>query len=94
MVELDKEDLSLTFRFWQDLDWVGGHFVKDGKTELISFDLIDAIMSLVKEKNMLKYLYHQQEALWTHFFTEYVGDGPKLDRLVRENILKGYINIS
>lgn len=94
LARLDKEDLSLTFRFWKDLDWVGGYFKKDGKEELISFDLIDAVMSLVKEKDELIYLYHQQEALWTHLFTEYVGDGDKLDSLIKENLLKGYITIS
>jgi hypothetical protein len=92
LAKLDKQDLSLTFRFWLDLDWVGGHF--DGrKNELISFDLIDTVMSLVDEKGMVKYLYHQQEALWNRIFEGYMGDGDKLENLIKENLLRGYISL-
>ncbi|MFY9458007.1 MAG: hypothetical protein WAP23_03760 [Candidatus Spechtbacterales bacterium] len=93
LAKLDKQDLSLTFESWIDLDWVGGYF-DGGKDELISFDLIDTVMSLVKEKNMLKYMYHQQEALWNRIFTGYMGDGDKLEKLITENLLKGYIAVS
>lgn len=88
---LDKEDLSLALNMWLGLDWVGGYFKDGGADELLSFDLIDTVMSLVKEKDMLKYLYHQQEALWNRIFEGYMGNDGKLERLITENLLKGYI---
>ncbi|MBI1888398.1 MAG: hypothetical protein HYS15_00455 [Candidatus Spechtbacteria bacterium] len=91
IASLDKEDLSLALTMWLGLDWVGGYFKDGGKNELISFDLIDTVMSLVEEKDMLKYLYHQQEALWNRIFEGYMGDDGKLEELIKENILKGYI---
>lgn len=92
LAKLDERDLSLTFRFWVDLDWVGGYF-NGGKRELISFDLIDTVMSLVKERDMLKYMYHQQEALWNRIFEGYMGDGEKIEELIKKNLLKGYISL-
>lgn len=81
--------------FWQGLDFVGSYF-PDGlegkeKEDLVSFDLIDLVMSLVK-KGEIKYLYHQQEALWNKIFIEYLGRD-KIDELVEENIIKGYIEL-
>ena len=38
-----------------------------------------------------KYPYHQQEALWNRIFVGYMGDGDKLENLIKENLLKGYI---
>ncbi len=90
LAKLDEKDLSLTFGFWLGLDWVGAYF-PGAKTELLSFDFIDTVMCLVAEKDMLKYLYHQQEALWNKIFEGYMGDGDKLEELVKENLLKGYI---
>ena len=78
--------------YWQGLDFVGDFFLKtDGSEELVSFDLIDLVMSLVK-KSEIKYLYHQQEALWNKIFIEYF-DRDKIDQLVEENIIKGYIEL-
>jgi len=82
--------LSLTFSFWLGLDWVGAYF-PGAKNELLSFDFIDTVMSLVAEKDMLKYLYHQQEALWNKIFEGYMGDGDRLESLIKQNLLKGYI---
>lgn len=60
--------------FWKDLDWVGDFFrLETGNETLISFNLVDTIMSLVKEKEMIKYLYHHQEALWNKIFISYFG---------------------
>jgi len=75
------------FGYWQELDFVGDFF----ENELVSFDLIDLVMSLVK-KGEIKYLYHQQEALWNKIFIEYLGR-EKLNQLVEENIIGGFINL-
>ncbi len=85
------------FGYWQGLDFVGDFF-KDGiggmgKDEevLVSFDLIDLVMSLVK-KGEIKYLYHQQEALWNKIFIEYLGRD-RMDELVEDNIINGFIKL-
>lgn len=84
-----KED----FRFWENLDWVGDYFLNENQQEtLISFNMIDLIMSLVKEKEMIKYLYHHQEALWNKIFEEYFGE-ENLEKLIKENLLRGYFEI-
>lgn len=80
---------------WADLDFVGGFFPSFAKASentgdvLISFDSIDLIMSLVK-KGEIKYLYHQQEAIWNKLLSEYVGH-ERMNQLVEENIVKGFI---
>ncbi len=80
------------FGYWQGLDFVGDFFKnKEGKEELVSFDLIDLVMSLVK-KGEVKYLYHQQEALWNKIFIEYFGRG-KMEELVEQNIIEGFIKL-
>lgn len=83
------------FDIWQKLDFVGGFFKDgisgEGNEELIAFDLIDLIMSLVK-KDQIKYLYHQQEALWNKIFIEYIGRD-KLEELIEENIINGFIKL-
>jgi len=78
--------------FWQDFDWIGDFYPsqKEGKL-LVSFDLIDNIMSLVQEKELIKYLYHQQEALWNRIFEGYVGGDEKLEEMVLDNFDKGFI---
>ncbi len=83
------------FASWQKLDFVGGFF-SDGLTgigdeELVSFDLIDLTMSLAK-KGEIKYLYHQQEALWNKIFIEYLGRD-KLNELIEKNIIDGFIKL-
>jgi hypothetical protein len=86
---------------WQELDFVGGFFpdgltaqaglTGEGDEELVSFDLIDLTMSLAK-KGEIKYLYHQQEALWNKIFIEYLGRD-KMNKLVEENIIEGFIRL-
>jgi len=83
------------FGIWQKLDFVG-EFLTDGlegtgEEELVSFDLIDLVMSLVK-KGEIKYLYHQQEALWNKIFVEYLGRD-KMNELIEENIINGFIKL-
>ncbi|MEK7616187.1 MAG: hypothetical protein AAB420_03210 [Patescibacteria group bacterium] len=81
-----------TLGYWQGLDFVGDFFpTLDGKEELISFDLIDLIMSVVK-KGESKYLYHQEEALWNKLFIEYIGRG-RLETEIEKNIINGFITL-
>jgi hypothetical protein len=76
--------------FWEDLNWVGDYFnTEAGIDVLVSFNLVDTVMSLVKEKEFIKYLYHHQEALWNKIFTEYFGE-EKMEELIKENIIKGW----
>lgn len=71
--------------FWHDLDWLGGYFkTETGVETLVSFDLVDTVMSLVKKTEQHKYLYHQQEALWNKIFGEYLGE-EEMRRLIVEN---------
>ena len=87
-LSMKEEDAKgLSFGFWKGLDYVGDFFGDD----LVSFDLIDVVMSLVK-RDQVKYLYHQQEALWNKIFVEYFGR-EKMNELIEENIVKGYIEL-
>lgn len=80
-------------RFWGGLGWVGDFFKTDvGIEVLISFDLVDTVMALVKQKEMAKYLYHHQEALWNKIFIEYFGV-EKLEKLSKDNIIKGWFEV-
>lgn len=81
------------FEFWEDLDWVGEYFTSEKNgNELVSFDLVDVVMSLVKEKELVKYLYHQQEALWNKIFSEYFGE-EKMEEIIQKNLLDGYFEV-
>jgi len=78
--------------FWRDLNWVGDYFQTDvGIDALVSFNLIDTSMSLVKKKEMVKYLYHHQESLWNKIFSSYLGTD-RMEEIIKENIVKGYIS--
>lgn len=82
---------GLNLHYFKDCDFVGDFFQSEKVGELlVSFDLVDNIMALVKEEEMIKYLYHQQEALWTAIFREYLGE-KKLRAMLLENFEKGYI---
>jgi len=81
------------FEFWEDLDWVGEYFTSEKNgNELVSFDLVDVVMSLVKEKELVKYLYHQQEALWNKIFSEYFGE-EKMEEIIQKNLLDGFVEL-
>lgn len=80
-------------KFWEGLGWVGDFFKTDvGIEALISFDLVDTVMSLVKQKEMARYLYHHQEALWNKIFIEYFGE-EKLEQLSGDNIVRGWFEV-
>ncbi len=80
--------------FWQNLNWVGDYFKSEtGVDILVSFNLVDTAMALVKEKESIKYLYHHQEALWNKIFSEYFGEG-KMEEMMKKNIIRGYLKVS
>ena len=68
--------------------------IKDGDGglhDLLSLNLIDNVMSLVKEREMVKYLYHHQEALWNEIFSGYLGH-QNMEKLLLNNFEKGFID--
>lgn len=84
---------ELSFDFWNNLDHVGDYFQDEAGVEvLVSFNLIDTVMSLVQEKEMIKYLYHHQEALWNRIFAEYVGR-EKMEEMILDSFETGYIQL-
>jgi len=84
---------SADLAFWENLNWVGDYFrTEAGIDVLVSFNLIDTAMSLVKEKELIKYLYHHQEALWNKIFCEYFGE-EKMEEMIKENIIRGWFEI-
>ena len=79
--------------FWENLNWVGDYFTTDaGVDTLVSVNLVDTAMALVKEKELIKYLYHHQEALWNKIFSSYIGE-KHMEQLIQENMRTGIINI-
>lgn len=79
--------------FWRDLGWVGDYFKDEvGHELLVSFNLVDTVMALVKEKEMSKYLYHHQEALWNKIYIGYFGEEDLLAK-IKKNIIKGWIEV-
>lgn len=86
---VDSIDLS----FWSNLDWVGDYYLtKTGIEVLVSFNLVDTVMSLVKKKDMIKYLYHHQEAIWNKLFYEFFGE-QKMEQMIIDNFEKGFIEL-
>jgi len=89
---MDDSEEKFNISYWTGLDHVGGYFKnKDGIDILVSFDVVDLIMSLV-QKGEIKYLYHQQEAMWNYIFSEYMGRD-KMNTLIEENIIDGFIRL-
>lgn len=87
------DSIGSDLSFWLDLGWVGDFFKDDiGNDVLVSFDLVDAVMSLVKRKELIKYLYHHQEALWNKIFIEYMGRD-QLEKFSKDYLLQGYFEI-
>ncbi len=95
LVETGKSfnGFSADLAFWENLNWVGDYFsTETGVDVLVSFNLIDTAMSLVKEKELIKYLYHHQEAMWNKIFMEYFGE-EKMEQIMKENILNGWFEV-
>lgn len=79
--------------FWQDMGSVGDFFKTDaGVDVLVSFNLVDTVMALVKQKELIKYLYHHQEAMWNKIFASYFGQ-ERLMIVSKKYILKGWFEI-
>jgi hypothetical protein len=91
---MPTEKGQLDVGWWAGLDCVGyvATDVTTGKEELVSFDLIDLIMSLV-DGGDAKHIYHQQEALWNKIFVEYMGR-ERMQELIAGNIVDGFIHLS
>lgn len=87
---LGKRFDNIDLEIWLELDWVGAHFESKANENLVSFDLVDNVMALVKKEQESKYLYHQQEALWNEIFERYMGS-ENLEKLMIENFDKGFI---
>lgn len=80
-------------KFWDGLGWVGDYFKDESGVEvLVSFNIIDTIMSFVKQKERVKYSYHQEEAIWNKIFIEYFGR-PALEEYSRKYLLQGYFDV-
>lgn len=80
--------------FWANLDFVGDIFRENGtRMDLIGFNMLDVTMGLVMEKQEIKYMYHQQEAMWSKIFFEYVGGMDKAEEMVIDNFENGYISL-
>src|SRR3989338_29852 len=89
----ESNGFSKELSFWDNLDWVGDYFRDESGVEVLaSFNLVDTVMSLVKEKEMVKYLYHHEEALWNKIFSEYMGED-NLEKFSRDELLRGYFEI-
>lgn len=87
------DGFSEELAFWGGLGWVGDYFRDEsGVDVLVSFDLVDTVMALVKRSEEQKYLYHHQEALWNKIFSAYFG-GDELQRYCRDYLLRGYFEI-
>lgn len=84
---------GLGFEFWEGLGPVGDFFKDEAGVEvLVSFNFLDTVMSLFQEKEMVKYLYHHQEALWNKIFSSYFGE-EKMEEMIIENFDKGFIKL-
>jgi len=87
------KDVYVNFIFWQELDWVGDYFkTPTGIEVLVSFNLVDAVMALIREKELEKYLFHHQESLWNKIFVDYFGED-KLEEVIKDNFTKGYVEL-
>ncbi len=87
------EAVGVDFNFWKGLGCIGDFYpTESGIDVLVSFNLVDTVMSLVKQKEMIKYLYHHQEALWNKIFLEFVGE-EKMEEMIIDNFEKGYIEL-
>ncbi len=77
--------------FWEGLNWIGDYFASDMGQALVSFDIVDNAMSLVKEREMIKYLYHHQESLWNRIYAAYFGD-EAMEEAMKKNIITGTVS--
>lgn len=87
------DSLPINLSFWRGMNWSGGNFrTNTGVDVLVSFNFVDTVMSLVKNKEMIKYLYHHQESFWNKIFSEYAGEA-KLEEMMINHLLDGWFEI-
>lgn len=90
--EDDVMQLHPELGFWNGAGWVGDFFKTDlGEDALISLNLGDVVMTLVKRKEV-RYLYHEQEALWNKIFADYFSV-KELEDMSRKNIVQGWFAV-
>ncbi|MFC1700921.1 hypothetical protein ACFLZ0_02190 [Patescibacteria group bacterium] len=93
--KLSRRFPEIGLDFWKSLNICGEYFPlnNNSKEILISFDMFDVGISLLQRIGFKsKYLYHQQEALWTEIFRRYMGE-KETDKILIENIGKGYVTL-
>lgn len=84
---------SNNLEFWTNVGAVGDFFKTDVGTEVfVSFNIVDTVMALVKQKELLKYLYHHQESIWNKIFFGYFGR-EKVRELSKQHILEGWFEV-
>jgi hypothetical protein len=87
------DSLPIDLSFWRGLNWVGSDFKTNTGVDIsVSFNLVDTVMSLVKNKEMIKYLYHYQESFWNKIFSEYAGE-EKMEEMMKNYLLQGWFEI-
>lgn len=92
-IEKVLPDLKNGLDFWRGLGWVGDFFQTEaGVPILVSFNIVDTVMALVKEQELIKYLYHQQEAMWNEIFAGYFGE-EAIEEYSRKYIIKGWFEV-
>ena len=80
-------------KIWQNSDWTGRYFKEpSGFESLISFNLVDLSMSLVKKEENIKYEYHRHAAMWNELFSSFYSYEELEDKAVNE-LLQGYFYI-
>lgn len=79
---------------WSGLGYIGDFLPRSaGGEALISFNLIDTAVELVRGRSSVKYLYHHQEALWNRIFAGYFSAPGQLEEYIVANFDKGYIEL-
>jgi len=92
ITEMGKVFRMIDLEFFGGMDFVGEYFKGENNKEyLISFDLIDNMVSLTNAAPIeSRFLYHRQEALWNKIFGEYLGKDV-LEKTIVENMDIGYV---
>mgnify|MGYP001604830742 CR=1 FL=1 len=84
---------SNNLEYWSGLGAVGDFFkTASGVEVLVSFNLVDTVMALVQRRELIKYLYHHQEAMWNKIFAAYFG-WDKLREMSKKYVFKGWLEI-
>lgn len=90
---LVKNGNAADMQFWRGIDWIACFAPDDGGSpRLVSYNLVDTVMSLVRRKDMIKYRYHQGEAFWNKFFISYFSES-ELESYASTFLLPGKFEI-